>query len=71
MATYSTNIRERVGAYIARDGVTRKSIAERLGCTPETLNNKLNGLTQFTLEEAFELADLIGCSADDFRKTLS
>lgn len=71
MTTCSTHIRERVGAYLARDGVTRKSIADRLGCTPETLKNKLDGITQFTLDEAFELADIIGCSADDFRKPLS
>ena len=71
MASCSTYIRERVGAYSAREGVTRKSIADRLGCTPETLKNKLDGVTQFTLDEAFELADMIGCSADDFRNPLS
>ena len=71
MAESISYIRERVGAFIARENVTKKSLADKLGCTDVSLYNKLNGITQFTLEEAFVLADTIGCSVDDFRKPLS
>jgi DNA-binding XRE family transcriptional regulator len=63
-------IKERVGAYIARTGVSRESLAEKIGMSRTTFYQKLNGETEFKLGEAFALADAIGCSVDDLRKPL-
>lgn len=61
-------IRERLGAYLATSGATKQSVADSLGVTTVTLNSKLKGESEFSLSQAFALADLIGCSADDLRK---
>ena len=60
-------IRERLGAYLARTGATKKSVADALGITTVTLASKLRGESLFDLEQAFRLADLIGCRIDDLR----
>ena len=60
-------IRERLGAYLATSGATKQSVAASLGITTVTLNSKLKGDSEFTLTQAFDLADLIGCSVDDLR----
>ena len=66
----NASIRERVGAYITRERVTKQSIADLLGVSLNTLNSKLDGNSSFTLEQAFELADLMGCNVDDLRRPL-
>lgn len=60
-------IRERLGAYLARTGATKQSVADALGITTVTLASKLRGESLFDLEQAFRLADLIGCRVDDLR----
>lgn len=60
-------IRERLGAYLARTGATKQSVADALGITTVTLSSKLRGESLFDLEQAFRLADLIGCRVDDLR----
>ena len=60
-------IRERLGAYLMRTGATKQSVADELGITTVTLASKLRGDSYFDLEQAFKLADLIGCSVDDLR----
>jgi DNA-binding XRE family transcriptional regulator len=60
-------IRERLGAYLARTGATKQSVADALGITTVTLASKLRGDSLFDLEQAFRLADLIGCRVDDLR----
>ena len=70
--TVSTNvdniaIRERLGAYLERTGATKQSVASALGITTVTLASKLRGESLFDLEQAFRLADLIGCKVDDLR----
>ena len=60
-------IRERVGAYLERTGATKQSVADALNVSTVTLANKLRGDSPFDLEQAFRLADLIGCKVDDLR----
>lgn len=60
-------IRERVGAYLERTGATKQSVADALGITTVTLASKLRGDSVFDLEQAFRLADLMGCKVDDLR----
>ena len=60
-------IRERVGAYLARTGATKQSVADALGITTVTLASKLRGESFVDLEQAFRLADLMGCKVDDLR----
>ena len=61
-------IRERVGAYLMGNRESKSSIANRLGVTLNTLNAKLRGESDFSLSQAFELADMLGCSVDDLRR---
>lgn len=61
-------IRERVGAYLMGNRASKSSIADRLGVSLNTLNAKLRGESDFTLSQAFELADMLGCSVDDLRR---
>ena len=70
--TASTNvdniaIRERLGAYLERTGATKQSVADALGITTVTLASKLRGDSCFDLDQAFRLADLMGCRVDDLR----
>lgn len=67
MSNNNTAIRERLGAYLELSKATRQSVADALGITANTLNAKLRGDSQFDLDEAFKLADLIGCKVDDLR----
>ena len=60
-------IRERLGAYLERTGATKQSVASALGITTVTLASKLRGESLFDLEQAFRLADLMGCKVDDLR----
>ena len=65
--TNSVAIRERLGAYLERTGATKQSVADALGITTVTLASKLRGDSQFDLDQAFKLADLIGCKVDELR----
>ena len=60
-------IRERLGAYLMRTGATKQSGADERGITTVTRASKRRGESYFDLEQAFKLADLIGCSVDDLR----
>lgn len=46
-------------AEIARSGVTRKEIANVIGCTVGTVCQKLNGKSAFTLSEAKTIKDFL------------
>ena len=61
------SIRERVGAYTERTGTTKAELADSLGMSRVTLHNKLNGLSEFSLSEAVQLAKILGCTVDDLR----
>lgn len=65
------NIKERVGAYLERTGITRQAFATLIGVgTRETLNNKLEGKTEFTFSEIVRLCDVLGCTPNDLREPL-
>lgn len=49
---------------LARKGITRKTVAEALGVHINTLCNKLDGATPFTIEEAFAIKDAFLPEAD-------
>ena len=59
------SIKERIGAYTARTGKTRYEIAKELGMSKTALYSKLNGQTEFTLDEGRQLASTLGCTLDE------
>lgn len=61
-------IKERLAAYVARTGTSKRDVANALGISLPTLYNKLRGDSEFTLAQAFALADMMGCSVDDLRR---
>ena len=58
-------LKEMVAAYLVRTGKTKAELATNLGMSRTTLHSKLNGDTEFTLSEGYQLKTLLGCSADD------
>lgn len=46
-------------AEIRRKGLSRVSLAAKLGCNPSTISFKLNGKTPFTLPEARMLKSIL------------
>lgn len=61
------SIRERVGAYLAREGKTKKWLADELEMSTVTLNSKLNGETEFSFSQAIRLSDVLGCTVSELR----
>ncbi len=53
-------------AEIARTGITKTELAEKAGMHYSSLNNKINGVTNFSIEEAFKICDALG--QEDIRK---
>lgn len=45
---------------LAEQGMTQRALAERLGCTENTLSDKLNGKREFRLDEAGRICDVLG-----------
>ena len=42
---------------MTRNGVTQNAIAEHYGLAPNTVNNKINGRTAFTVDEIIDWRD--------------
>ena len=63
------SIKERVGAYLMREGETLSSLAEDLGMSRTTLRHKLDGRVEFKLSEADRLAKVLGCTVDELRES--
>lgn len=57
---------EKIGAWLLRDGNTKKQLSDALGISVSTLNNRLAGEYEWTWNEVRKLADVIGCSLDEF-----
>lgn len=51
-------------AEVARKGARYNDLADNLGITYATLNNKVNGKTDFKLSEVEKLRDLLGIEPD-------
>lgn len=61
------SIKERVGAYLEREGKTKKWLADKLDMSTVTLNSKLNGETEFSFSQAIRLSDVLGCTVSELR----
>ncbi len=61
------SIKERVGAYLEREGKTKRWLADELGMTTVSLYSKLNGDTEFTFSQAIRLSEVLGCTVNDLR----
>lgn len=61
------SIKERVGAFLEREGKTKIWLASKLGMTTVSLNSKLNGDTEFTFSQAIRLSEVLGCTVNDLR----
>lgn len=44
---------------IKEKGLKQKFLAEKLGITYQAFNNKINNLSEFTVSEAYEIANLL------------
>lgn len=58
------SIKEWVGAYLERTGMTKVELASKLGMSRTSFYNKMDGTTEFTLSEAGNLASILGLTAD-------
>lgn len=58
---------EKVGAWLLKEGNTKKLLAEKLGISVGTLNNRLSGEIEWTWKEVCDLAEAIGCDLHEFR----
>lgn len=60
-------IAEKVGAWLLIAGHTKQALAEKLGMSVGTLNNRLSGEFEWSWSEVCQLAEIIGCHLSDFR----
>lgn len=60
-------IAEKVGAWLLTSGNTKQLLADKLGISVGTLNNRLSGEFEWSWNEVCTLAEIIGCSLSDFR----
>lgn len=58
---------ERIGAWLLKEGNNKKKLAGMLNISVGTLNNKIQGDTEWTWSEVCKLSDAIGCKVSDFR----
>lgn len=42
---------------LSRKRIANKAVADLIGCTQKTLDNKMNGVTEFTLSEMWLISD--------------
>ena len=57
--------RERLNAQIAASGYKKKYLAQAMGMSVATLQNKLHGKSEFKLGEAQQLGFLLGLSEEE------
>lgn len=60
-------IAEKVGAWLLISGNTKAKLANDLGMSVGTLNNRLSGETEWSWKEVCDLAEIIDCKLSDFR----
>ncbi len=49
-------------AELAKKSMSQVDLASLLEMNYCSLNNKLNGITKFTVEEAFKICDILNCN---------
>lgn len=60
-------IAEKVGAWLLTAGHTKQVLAEKLGMSVGTLNNRLSGEFEWSWNEVCQLSEIVGCQLSDFR----
>jgi len=63
------SIKERVGAYLEREGKTKKWLADELDMSTVTLGSKMSGETEFSFSQAIRLSEILGCTVNDLRES--
>ncbi|MBQ9002171.1 MAG: helix-turn-helix transcriptional regulator [Eggerthellaceae bacterium] len=59
-------INEKLGAWLIEDkSHTRNKLAEELGMTRPTLQNRLNGTSKWEWEEVVRVSQLTGCTLNE------
>ena len=58
---------EKVGAWLLKEGNTKTRLANALGVSVGTLNNRLSGDCEWTWSEVCALSDILECPLSDFR----
>lgn len=58
-------INEKVGAWLLIDGNTRAILADAIGITRPTLNNRLDGTAKWSWDEVVRLSRYLGCSLNE------
>lgn len=56
---------EKLGAWLLKKENTKTELAKRLGISRPTLDNRINGTSKWTWEEAVLVAEITGCTLDD------
>lgn len=59
-------INEKVGAWLQMPGNTKEKMADELGITRGSLLNKLQGRSPWQWLEVCAIAQLVGCTPNDF-----
>ena len=50
---------------IAQKGIKKQHLASELGITPNSMSNKLKGLTKFDIDEVSKLVNVLGLSTGE------
>lgn len=50
--------------YMVRSGYTQRSLARKMGMSKNTLNSKVNGRSQFNMDEAMLACELMNITDD-------
>lgn len=62
---------EKVNQYVETHDTNREEIASQLGMNRQSLYNKLNGKTEFTMEEAYKLSRMLGITVDELAEAVA
>lgn len=61
----STRINEKLGAWLLDKSHTKAMLAKILGMSRPTLDNRLDGKSKWTWDEAIAIANLTECTLND------
>lgn len=58
-------MKSNINVWIAKSEMSKKEVAHKIEVSPVVLSRWINNRSKPTLENAFKLADLLGCKVDD------
>lgn len=58
-------MKSNINVWIAKSGMSKKEVAKKIGVSRNVLSRWANNHNHPSLENAFKLADLLGCKVDD------